>query len=295
MALARTCPFLFPFETRQQLFYCTTFGLARALHRMHGQTETGGGGQDLRVGRLQRQKVRVSRERILESAVKVFDMAPAHKMVLEVEFFDEVGTGTGPTLEFYTLLSKELTARALGAWRDADARPVDEKDAKNKAPVTAPHGLFPAPMRFTRAGDAFRDAAAPKSPGGLKRLDLFRLLGRVVGKALQDSRLLDIGLSPAFYRAAVGGAALALPDVAAIDPALGQSLARAGRGGAAHRRAPGARRRPSRSGAASPWTAPPSPICASRSRSPGTTRLSSGRAAPPSPWTPPTWASTSPP
>ena len=188
VALARTCPFLFPFETRQQLFYCTTFGLARALHRMHGQTETGGGGQDLRVGRLQRQKVRVSRERILESAVKVFDMAPAHTMVLEVEFFDEVGTGTGPTLEFYTLLSKELTARALGAWRDADARPVDEKDAKNKAPVTAPHGLFPAPMRFTRAGDAFPDAAAPKSPGGLKRLDLFRLLGRVVGKALQDSR-----------------------------------------------------------------------------------------------------------
>ena len=139
--------------------------------------------------RDRRQKVRVSRERILESAVKVFDMAPAHKMVLEVEFFDEVGTGTGPTLEFYTLLSKELTARALGAWRDADARPVDEKDAKNKAPVTAPHGLFPAPMRFTRAGDAFPDAAAPKSPGGLKRLDLFRLLGRVVGKALQDSRL----------------------------------------------------------------------------------------------------------
>ena len=226
VALARTCPFLFPFETRQQLFYCTTFGLARALHRMHGQTETGGGGRDLRVGRLQRQKVRVSRERILESAVKVFDMAPAHKMVLEVEFFDEVGTGTGPTLEFYTLLSRELTARALGAWRDADARPANEKDAKNKAPVTAPHGLFPAPMRFTRAGDAFPDAAAPKSPGGLKRLDLFRLLGRVVGKALQDSRLLDIGLSPAFYRAAVGGAALALPDVAAVDPALGQSLAR---------------------------------------------------------------------
>jgi E3 ubiquitin-protein ligase TRIP12 len=222
VALARTCPFLFPFETRQQLFYCTTFGLARALHRMHGQTENGGGGQDLRVGRLQRQKVRVSRERILESAVKVFDMAPAHKMVLEVEFFDEVGTGTGPTLEFYTLLSRELASRALGAWRDADARSVDETGAKE--PVTAPHGLFPAPMRVD-AGDA-GDAAAPKSPGGLKRLDLFRLLGRVVGKAMQDSRLLDVGLSPAFYRAAVGGAALSLPDVAAVDPELGRTLAR---------------------------------------------------------------------
>ena len=218
VALARTCPFLFPFETRQQLFYCTTFGLARALHRMHGQSENTGGGQDLRVGRLQRQKVRVSRERILESAVKVFDMAPAHKMVLEVEFFDEVGTGTGPTLEFYTLLSKELGSRSLGAWRDADSRSVEETAAKE--PVTAPHGLFPAPMAVSTS-----DAAAPKSPGGLKRLDLFRLLGRVVGKALQDSRLLDVGLSPTFYRAAVGNAALALPDVAAIDPALGRTLA----------------------------------------------------------------------
>lgn len=56
-------------------------------------------------------------------------------------------------------------------------------------------------------------------------MDLFRLLGRVVGKALQDSRLLDVGLSPTFYRAAVGNAALALPDVAAIDPALGRTLA----------------------------------------------------------------------
>ena len=187
VALARTCPFLFPFETRQQLFYCTTFGLARALHRMHGQTETGGGGQDLRVGRLQRQKVRVSRERILESAVKVFDMAPAHKMVLEVEFFDEVGTGTGPTLEFYTLLSKELTARALGAWRDADARPVDEKDAKNKAPVTAPHGLFPAPMRLRAPRDAFPTPPRPRArrleaPGPVPPARPSR------GEAPQDSR-----------------------------------------------------------------------------------------------------------
>ena len=217
VALARTCPFLFPFETRQQLFYCTTFGLARALHRLHGQTNHNGGRQDLRVGRLQRQKVRVSRERVLESAVKVFDMAPAHKMVLEVEFFDEVGTGTGPTLEFYTLLSKELGARSLGAWRDADSRSVEETSAKE--PVTAPFGLFPSPM-----ASGAPDTAAPKSPGGLTRLATFTLLGRVVGKALQDSRLLDVPLSPTFYRAAVGGAALALPDVAAIDPGLGKTL-----------------------------------------------------------------------
>ena len=157
--LARACPFLFPFEVRQQLFYCTTFGLARALHRMHGQSQengAGGGagsnGRDLRVGRLQRQKVRVSRDKILESAVKVFDMTPTHRMVLEVEFFNEVGTGTGPTLEFYTLLSKELQQRALGAWRDADPR------GEKRGSVHAPHGLFPSPIP-----PGAKDAAAPGS------------------------------------------------------------------------------------------------------------------------------------
>ena len=219
--LSRSCPFLFPFEVRQQLFYCTTFGLARALHRMHGQAQEngaggGGNGRDLRVGRLQRQKVRVSRERILESAVKVFDMAPAHKMVLEVEYFNEVGTGTGPTLEFYTLLSKELTRRSLGAWRDA---PRGETSPDDEPYVHAPHGLFPAPIR-----PGAPDVAAPKSPGGLTRVELFRLLGRVVGKALQDGRLLDLGLSPAFFRAAAGRT-LAVADVAEIDPELGRTLA----------------------------------------------------------------------
>jgi E3 ubiquitin-protein ligase TRIP12 len=221
--IARSCPFLFPFEARQQLFYCTTFGLARALHRLHGQTQENGGGggnggaggRELRVGRLQRQKVRVSRERILESAVKVFDMTGAHKMVLEVEFFNEVGTGTGPTLEFYTLLSKELTQRALGAWRDVPNADGTGSDIKY---VNAPHGLFPAPV----SSSAY-DVAPPGSPGKLTRGDLFRLLGRVVGKALQDGRLLDLGLSPAFFRA-ITGRTLALADLSEIDPELGRTL-----------------------------------------------------------------------
>ena len=216
--LARACPFLFPFEVRQQLFYCTTFGLARALHRMHGQSQDnngGGGGRDLRVGRLQRQKVRVSRQRILESAMKVYEMPGVHKMVLEIEFFNEVGTGTGPTLEFYTLMSKEVTQRALKAWRDA---PVDGEVGPADGFVNAPHGLFPAPVS---AKDF--EAAVPGAPGGIKRADLFRMLGRAVGKALQDGRLLDLALSPVFYRA-VSGRTLALDDLAEVDPELGRTL-----------------------------------------------------------------------
>lgn len=68
-------PHLFP----HRYFYSTAFGLGRALHHMQqlNAVESGGAaatldpGRELRVGRLQRQKVRVSRKRILESAVKV--------------------------------------------------------------------------------------------------------------------------------------------------------------------------------------------------------------------------------
>ena len=39
------------------------------------------------------------------------------RAMLELEYFGEAGTGLGPTLEFYTLLSHELQRRGLGMWR----------------------------------------------------------------------------------------------------------------------------------------------------------------------------------
>jgi E3 ubiquitin-protein ligase TRIP12 len=76
--LVVSCRFLFPFEVRRRYFYSTAFGLGRALHHMHQQQAAEGlggalerDGRELRIGRLVRQKVRVSRRRILDSAVKV--------------------------------------------------------------------------------------------------------------------------------------------------------------------------------------------------------------------------------
>jgi E3 ubiquitin-protein ligase TRIP12 len=45
------------------------------------------------------------------------EMYSSQKAVLEVEYFGEVGTGLGPTLEFYTLLSHDLQKVGLGMWR----------------------------------------------------------------------------------------------------------------------------------------------------------------------------------
>ena len=63
--LVFSCKFLFPFDLRRRYFYCTAFGLARALHHLQQLQNAEGGStahtdrevRELRVGRLTRQKV----------------------------------------------------------------------------------------------------------------------------------------------------------------------------------------------------------------------------------------------
>lgn len=215
--LTKACPFLFPFETRRQYFYSTAFGLSRALYRLQQQQGADGHGltneREVRVGRLQRQKVRVSRNRILDSAAKVMEMYSSQKAVLEVEYFGEVGTGLGPTLEFYTLLSHDLQKVALGMWRsnsssEEPSMEIDGDQDKNGKSydgpgivgngdlVQAPLGLFPRPWPS--------NADASEGSQFYKIIEYFRLVGRVMAKALQDGRLLDLPLSTAFYKLVLG-------------------------------------------------------------------------------------------
>ncbi|PPS00582.1 hypothetical protein GOBAR_AA20078 [Gossypium barbadense] len=200
--LTKACPFLFPFETRRQYFYSTAFGLSRALYRLQQHQGADGQGstneREVRVGRLQRQKVRVSRNRILESAAKVMEMYSSQKTVLEVEYFGEVGTGLGPTLEFYTLLSHDLQKVGLA---------IDI--------VQAPLGLFPRPWP--------PNADASEGSQFFKVIEHFRLVGRVMAKALQDGRLLDLPLSTAFYKLVLGQE-LDLHDILSFDAEFGKIL-----------------------------------------------------------------------
>ncbi|KAL5706451.1 HECT-type E3 ubiquitin transferase [Ranunculus cassubicifolius] len=234
--LTKACFFLFPFETRRQYFYSTAFGLSRALHRLHQQQGADGHGssneREVRVGRLQRQKVRVSRNRILDSAAKVMEMYSSQKAVLEVEYFGEVGTGLGPTLEFYTLLSHDLQKISLGMWRssassekhtmdvDGDEQKAgkgddDKKFGSDRDVVQAPLGLFPRPYHLN----------ADVSDGSqfAKVIEYFRLVGRVMAKALQDGRLLDLPLSTAFYKLVLGQE-LDLHDILSFDAEFGKIL-----------------------------------------------------------------------
>ncbi|RDX75296.1 E3 ubiquitin-protein ligase UPL3, partial [Mucuna pruriens] len=234
--LTKACPFLFPFETRRQYFYSTAFGLSRALHRLQQQQGADGHGstaeREVRVGRLQRQKVRVSRNRVLDSAAKVMEMYSSQKAVLEVEYFGEVGTGLGPTLEFYTILSHDLQKVGLQMWRSSSSEKhqmeVDGDEKKMKSSegfglnlagdgelVQAPLGLFPRPWPT--------NSDASEGSQFSKVIEYFRLLGRVMAKALQDGRLLDLPLSVAFYKLVLSQD-LDLHDILFIDAELGRTL-----------------------------------------------------------------------
>ncbi|KAJ7251448.1 hypothetical protein C8J57DRAFT_1078213 [Mycena rebaudengoi] len=206
-------PFLFPFATRYNFLQSTSFGYARLILKWQSQQARG---QDTSrrdegigfLGRLQRQKVRISRKHILESAVKVFELYGSSSSVLEVEYFEEVGTGLGPTLEFYSLVSKEFARRDLKIWRDSDA-------AGTGPYVDHPSGLYPAPI-------SPQDIA---SDGGLKRTHIFRVIGQFVAKAMLDSRIIDLSMNKIFLKIVLGEEVpLTIATLKLVDISLANSL-----------------------------------------------------------------------
>ncbi|KAG0230372.1 Ubiquitin fusion degradation protein 4 [Mortierella sp. GBA43] len=206
-------PFLFPFETRYTYLQSTAFGFSRSIMRWQNQQQRGGHGDQRDdsqtfLGRIQRQKVRISRQKALESAVRVMELYGANQAMLEVEYFEEVGTGLGPTLEFYSLVSKEFCKKSLKLWRDADSQSPSEY-------VLAPRGLYPRPMVPSKG----------HSENEEKILKLFRSLGQFIAKAMLDSRIIDVPLSTLFVSQMLGrNLKPRLQLVSHIDPDLARSL-----------------------------------------------------------------------
>jgi E3 ubiquitin-protein ligase TRIP12 len=213
--LARHFPFLFPFETRHLFLQSTSFGYARSMMRWQASQSGDDNRRDQRrddrpfVGRLQRQKVRISRSRILDSAMKVMELYGSSPSVLEVEYFEEVGTGLGPTLEFYSTVSKEFSKKRLKLWRDHDS---NEDDGY----VSSKLGLFPTPMS--------REQASQDS--GKKQLLYFKTLGKFVARSMLDSRIIDISFNPTFFRIGDGSPTVSpsIRTVKSVDPDLARSL-----------------------------------------------------------------------
>jgi len=207
VALAGACPFLLPSSVRRILHQSCSLGLGRALHHAqqralaqhaHSQEAQRRLEGEVAVASIPRQKVRIARPRLLESAVKVMNLYGAGSAILEVEYVGEVGTGSGPTLEFYAQVAEQL--RGAGLFR-----------------AGVPQGmLFPEPRdpRWLRGG----------APAARQVLERFRLLGHVLARCILDSRLVDLQLHPLFWRAVLGNAPFSQSSLREVDPELHASL-----------------------------------------------------------------------
>mmetsp|Transcript_15857 Transcript_15857/g.33917 ORF Transcript_15857/g.33917 Transcript_15857/m.33917 type:complete len:980 (-) Transcript_15857:729-3668(-) len=218
-ALTSNCAFLFTFESRRLFLHSTAFGLSRALQRLQQHSRERGPvagsheRSESRLSRLPRQKVRISRSRVMDSAFKVMELYASHKALLEVEYFGEVGTGLGPTLEFYTLVSLELRRADLGLWLSEEAPLAKDGDDVDKTYAYTPFGLYPRPVPQGAAGDGI----------GSRTTQLFTFIGRFVAKAMLDNRLVDLPFSTVFYRYLLGHE-LGMADLASISPQMSRSL-----------------------------------------------------------------------
>lgn len=196
--LMASCPFLFSFEVKCKYFRLAAFVplLGQSPSPSHSDS---GMTSDRRQssGGLPRQKFLVFRNRILDSAAQMMDLHAYQKVLLEVEYDEEVGTGLGPTLEFYTLVSHEFQKSGLGMWReDGGFFTTGISHAEDTGILICPCGLFPRPWSSTMdASDGTQFSEVIKK---------FTLLGKIVGKALQDGRVLDLHFSKAFYKLILG-------------------------------------------------------------------------------------------
>ncbi|ONK77022.1 uncharacterized protein A4U43_C02F2300 [Asparagus officinalis] len=212
--LTAVCPFLFSFEAKRKYFRLAVFGSSENQYprQMHSSNSSSISNNERwsQTGLSQRKKFKVDRNNILESAAKMMGSLAHSKAVIEVEYNEEVGTGLGPTMEFYTLVSREFQKNGLGIWREDRSTSINGSEF-----VVAPFGLFPRPWSMQTSvsnGIHFSDV-----------IRKFFLLGQLVAEAIKDKRMLDIPFSRAFYKVILEQE-IGIYDIQSFDPELGKTL-----------------------------------------------------------------------
>eukprot|EP00049_Salpingoeca_infusionum_P023060 m.10178 g.10178 ORF g.10178 m.10178 type:complete len:2070 (+) comp5531_c0_seq1:203-6412(+) len=210
-ALPKSCPALFPFETRRHLFSCTAFGVSRAVVWIQDRADAAQAAQGqaapadrpAQVGRLKHERVKIVRdEPIFEWAQTVLNTHAGRKALLEVEFEGEPGFGLGPSLEFFSLVALEFQRTAGKMWLTADT-PISEDSMSTGYYINHETGLFPVPYPPEMNIDDV-----------VKR---FHLFGIFLAKALQDNRLISINLSMPFLKL-MRQESLTASDILHINP-----------------------------------------------------------------------------
>ena len=133
---------------------------------------------------LDRKKRVISREAILKQGEALMSELAGSRSLLEIHYEGEVGTGLGPTLEFYSLVSKELQRADLQLWKGATVKigteDVMEEEGGSRDCVEYVYsdtGLYPLPI-----------ARNCKSSHKSKIKNKFQFLGKFMAKAVLDNR-----------------------------------------------------------------------------------------------------------
>jgi E3 ubiquitin-protein ligase TRIP12 len=240
--LMHSCQFLFPFETRLLYFNITGLDRDRALQKLldsnadllssQSQTESPGSNERM-APKLDKKKKTISRSIdlikqadliISEFSINTNNLATTSNFsstnrnkqpLLEIQYESEVGTGLGPTLEFYALVSLEIQKCDNEMWRGEKIKFQNSLGSnKNEFFFYSPTGLFPAPISKNTS----------KQTQLAKIVSKFKFFGKFAAKAIIDSRVMDIQLSLAFYKSLIDPESLYEEDLKYVDLQLYTSL-----------------------------------------------------------------------
>lgn len=249
-----SCPFLFPFETRLMYFYISSLDRDRAMQKLIEINSDLGTpssqSNDLNhneriVPKLDRKKKTINRAGDLikqaDAIISEFSLnnktpslastvfsytsssssssSSSKPALLEIQYENEVGTGLGPTLEFYALISLEIQKCENEMWRGEKIK-LNTANGQNQDQLFffSTNGLFPSPVNTYGKQSSKQQAHVTK----LKQK--FKFFGKFVAKAIMDFRVLDLQLSPAFYKWIVDSNSLCDQDIKYVDTQLYRSI-----------------------------------------------------------------------
>jgi hypothetical protein len=244
--LMQTSQFLFPFETRLLYFYQSRMDRDRALqklldlvpeilHTMNQSNDTNHSSHsssaqsDRLAPKLEKRKKTIDRYGDLikqsDTILSDFTIANTRQPMLEIQYENEVGTGLGPTLEFYSLISLEMQKCEHQMWRGERVKlnsALGQTEDLFFSPSSSAQGggLFPSPTNLH-----LKSTSNAKNQAQLNKLkSKFKFMGKLMAKALCDFRVLDLQLSHSFYKYLISPSSLSEHDLKYVDADLYRSV-----------------------------------------------------------------------
>jgi E3 ubiquitin-protein ligase TRIP12 len=194
-ALCVNCPFMLTQRTRMMLFRTCFFDRQRSIHFLMQYLKSTSpvlNNPLFNLAKMQRLKLKVNRKAILDCGIKAMNSHGNTHSLLEFDFFEENGSGMGPTLEFYSLSAAAIRELDI-LWRPSE-----------KAT------LFPAPINPENL------EAGIKGVNTSKICQLFKYMGWLCARAISDDRLADLPFADVFWELVLGKKATII-DLRKVD------------------------------------------------------------------------------